>query len=100
MLPLMENTCEHMAKCRLKSKLDLRLGFWQVELTKLMKDPLDFFTPQGKIIKWEVMPFGVSSAPAVFQEPMNKILSLLRAQYTKRDTLSLEQGLQRRAQNI
>ena len=54
-LPLMENTCERMAKCRFKSKLDLRSGFWQVELTERTKDLLAFVTPQGRIIKWEVM---------------------------------------------
>ena len=73
-LPLMENTCERMAKCRFKSKLDLRSGFWQVELTERAKDLLAFVTPKGRVYKWNVMPFGVSSAPAVFQELMNKVL--------------------------
>ena len=34
--------------------------------------------PQGRVFKWKVMPFGVANAPALFQELMNKILSILR----------------------
>ena len=30
------------------------------------------------MFKWKVMPFGVANAPALFQELMNKILSILR----------------------
>ena len=30
------------------------------------------------MFKWKVMPFGVANAPPLFQEPMNKILSILR----------------------
>ena len=77
-LPLMENTCERMAKCRYKSKVDLRSGFWQVELTERAKDLLAFVTPKGRVYKWNVMPFGVSSAPAIFQELMNKVLQKVR----------------------
>ena len=37
-----------------------------------------FITPQGRVFRWKVMPFGVANATALFQELMNKILSLLR----------------------
>ena len=39
---------------------------------------LAFITPQGRVFKWKVMPFGVANAPALFQKLMNKILSILR----------------------
>ena len=29
----MENTLEHIAKCRYKTKMDKSSGFWQVDLT-------------------------------------------------------------------
>ena len=35
-------------------------------------------TPKGRIFEWEVMPFGVANAPALFQELLNKILYILR----------------------
>ena len=39
---------------------------------------LAFITPQGRVFKWKVMPFGVANAPALFPELMTKILSMLR----------------------
>ena len=39
---------------------------------------LAFVTPQGRVFKWKGVPFGVPTAPALFQELMNKIPSVLR----------------------
>ena len=47
-------------------------------MTERTKDLLAFVTPKGRIYRWNVMPFGISSAPAVFQELMNKILALVK----------------------
>ena len=66
-IPTMESTLEKIASCRYKTKMDKRSGFGQVDL----------ITPQGRVFKWKVMPFGVANAPALFQELMNKILSIL-----------------------
>ena len=74
----MENTLERIAKCRYKTKMDKRTGFWQVDLTAAAQELLAFITPEGRIFKCKVMPFGVGNAPALFQELMNKILYILR----------------------
>ena len=37
-----------------------------------------FITPQGGILKWRVMPFGISNAPALFQEMMSQVLCLVK----------------------
>ena len=74
----MENTLECIAKCRYKTKMDKRSGFWQVELTAAAQKLLVFITPKARIFKWKVIPFGVANAPALFQELMNKILYILR----------------------
>ena len=74
----MENTLERIAKCRYKTKMDKRSGFWQVDLTAAAQELLAFLTPKGRVFKWKVMPFGVANAPALFQELMNKILYILR----------------------
>ena len=76
-IPNMENTVERIAKCRYKTKLDKRSGFWQVDLTAAAQELLAFITPKGRVFKWKVMPFGVANAPALFQELMNKILYIL-----------------------
>ena len=77
-IPNMESTLEKIASCRYKTKMDKRNGFWQVDLKPNTQELLAFITPQGRVFKWQVMPFGVANAPAVFQELMNKILSILR----------------------
>ena len=41
----MENTPERMAKCRFRSKMDKRSGFWQVDLTRAAQELLAFVTP-------------------------------------------------------
>ena len=77
-IPNMESSLEKIAFCRYKTKMEKRSGFWQVDLTPNAQELLAFITPQGRVFKWKVMPFGVASAPALFQELMKKILSILR----------------------
>ena len=77
-IPNMESTRAKIAPCRYKTKMDKRSGFWQVDLTPNAQELLAFTTPQGRVFKWMVMPFGVATAPALFQELRKKILSILR----------------------
>ena len=77
-IPNMENTLDRIAKCRFKTKMDKRSGFWQVDLTRAAQELLAFVSPKGRVFCRKVMPFGVANARAVFQEPMNKILCILR----------------------
>ena len=77
-IPNMENTLDRIAKCRFKTKMDKRSGFWQVDLTRAAQGLLAFVAPKGRVFCWKVMPFGVANAPALFQELMNKIPYILR----------------------
>ena len=74
----MKNSLEGIAKCRYKTEMDKRSGFWQVDLTAAAQELLAFLTHKGRVFKWKVMPFGVANAPALFQELMNKTLYILR----------------------
>ena len=74
----MESPLEKIASCRYKTKMDKRSGFWQVDLTPNSQELLAFITPRGRVFKWKVMPLRVAKAPALFQELMHKILSILR----------------------
>ena len=87
-IPNMESTLEKIASCRYKTKMDKRSGFWQVDLTPNAQKLLAFITPQGRVFKWKVMPFGVANAPALFQELMNKIPSMLRRRPVVQELIS------------
>ena len=77
-IPNMVSTLEKIAFSRYKTKMDKRSRFWQVDLTPNAQELLAFITPQGRVFKWKVMPFGVANATALFQELMNKILVIVR----------------------
>ena len=77
-IPNMEITLERIAQCRYKTKMDKRSGFWQVDLTAAAQEVLALVTPEGRVFKWKIMPFGVANAAALFQEQVNKVLYILR----------------------
>ena len=77
-IPNMQNTPERIAKCRYKTKIDKRSGFWQVDLTAAAQELMTLINAKGCVFKWRVMPFGVPNAPVLFQELINKILYILR----------------------
>ena len=87
-IPNMESTLEKIACCRYKTKIDKRIGFWQVDLTPNAQELLAFISPQGRVFKWKVMPFGVANAAALFQELMNNILSILRSRPVVQEPIS------------
>ena len=48
------------------STLDLTSGYWQVELKEEPKERTAFIT-RNKLYQWEVLPFGLTSAPSTFE---------------------------------
>ena len=96
-IPNKESTLEKIASCRYKTKTDKRSRFWHVDLTPSAQELLAFISPQVRVFKWKVMPFGVANAPALFQELMNKILSILRRRPVGQECISrgaqLEAGI-------
>ena len=87
-IPNMQNTPLRIAEHRLKTKMDKRSGFWQVDLTRAAHKLLAFVTPKGRVFRWKVMPFGVANAPALFQELMNEIRYILRRRPLVRELVS------------
>jgi hypothetical protein len=73
-LPSMEGMIECLASCKYKSKLDLRSGFWQVSMSERAKELTSMVTPNGMVYRWNVMPFGLQVAPAIFQQMMERII--------------------------
>ena len=87
-IPNMESTLERIASCRYKSKMDKRSGFWQVDMTPNAQELLAFISPQERVFKWKVMPFGAANAPALFPELRTKILSILRQRPVVQELIS------------
>ena len=83
-----ESTLEKIASCRCKTKMDKRSGLCRVDLTPNPQELLRFITPQRIAFRWKVMPFGVANAPALFQELMNKILSILHRRPVVQELIS------------
>ena len=96
----MENPLDLIAKCRYKTKMDKRSGFWQVDLTAAALELLAFITPKGRVFKWKVMPFGVANAPALFQELMNKILYILRRRPLVQELISRGAEMEAHINNV
>ena len=73
-LPRIEDTLDCLHGAVWFSALDLKSGYWQVELEEEAK-PLTAFT-MGPLGFWECecMPFGLTNAPATFQRLMESCL--------------------------
>ncbi|XP_025833925.1 uncharacterized protein K02A2.6-like [Agrilus planipennis] len=54
--------------------LDCTKGFWQIKLSEKTQKILTFATPWGRY-SFKRLPFGVSSAPEIFQEILTNLLS-------------------------
>ena len=57
--------------------LDGKTGFWQVKLDDSSSFLTTFNTPFGRY-RWKRMPFGINSAPEVWQQRMNEIVEGLK----------------------
>ncbi|KAI5707546.1 hypothetical protein M8J77_004691 [Diaphorina citri] len=56
------------------SSLDLRKGYWQVELDEDSKQYTAFSSPDGRHWQFRVLAFGLKGAPGTFMRLMNKVL--------------------------
>ena len=65
-LPRIDSCMDSLGGAKYFSTLDLRSGYWQVELDKASSEKTAFVTRRG-IYKFNVLAFGLSNAPAIFQ---------------------------------
>ena len=72
-LPLIDDILCLLGKAKYFTALDLKSGYWQVELDEKSKEKTAFACHKG-LFQFNRMPFGLSNAPAVFQELMNIVL--------------------------
>ncbi len=78
-LPLISDILDSLGSAAHFSTLDLASGYWQVELEEESK-PKTAFTCFAGLFEFEVLPFGLSNAPACFQRLMQSVLSGLQGE--------------------
>ena len=72
-MPSVDESLAKLGKSRYFTKLDANSGFWQLPLDEESKLLTTFVTPFGRYC-FNRLPFGISSAPEIFQRTMSEIL--------------------------
>ena len=72
-IPRVDEALAQLAGATVFSKLDANSGFWQIPLSPESRPLTTFITPFGRY-HFNKLPFGISSAPELFQRRMNSIL--------------------------
>ena len=73
-LPCIDDSVEALSGAKWFSTLDLKSGYWQVELDPKDKDKTAFSIGRG-LWQFTVMPFGLANAPATFERLMEQVLA-------------------------
>ena len=73
-LPRIDDSVEALSGAKWFSTLDLKSGYWQVELDPKDKDKTAFSIGRG-LWQFTVMPFGLANAPATFERIMEQVLA-------------------------
>ena len=73
-LPTVDDLLGQLTGATIFSRLDANSGFWQIPLCPESRLLTTFITPCGRFC-FNKLPFGVASAPELFQKRMSKLLS-------------------------
>ena len=72
-LPTIEEVATRLSGAKVFSVLDAKCGFWQVKLDEKSSYLTTMNTPFGRY-RWLRMPFGINSAPEVWQQRMHELV--------------------------
>ena len=72
-LPTLDDLLHKLSGAKIFSKLDATSGFWQLPLDEETAKLTTFITPNGRYF-YKRLPFGISSAPEIFQRTVEEIL--------------------------
>ena len=76
-LPRVDDTLDTLVGSVWFSTIDLKSGYWQVEVSPEHREKTAFCTQEG-LFEFNVMPFGLCNAPATFQRLMDCVLAGLQ----------------------
>ena len=85
-IPKVDDTLAQLSGAALFTKLDANSGFWQIPLSEESCLLMTFITPFGRYAL-NKLPFGISSAPEIFQRRMNSILEGLEGVVCQMDDI-------------
>ena len=72
-IPNIEDIMSKVGKAKYFTKLDLTRGYWQIPITEHDKAKSAFITTEG-LYQFNVLPFGMVNAPAVFTRMVRRLL--------------------------
>ena len=73
-LPRIEEIMDHLRASTYFSSLDMRSGYYQVEVNEEDKPKTAFTVGPLGFYEWNRMPFGLTNAPATFQRLMERVM--------------------------
>ncbi|UYV60360.1 K02A2.6-like [Cordylochernes scorpioides] len=76
-LPRIDDALDCLREARMYSTMDLKTGYWQIEIDEEDREKTAFITPDG-LFEFKVMPFGLCNAPRTFERMMDSLLRGLR----------------------
>ena len=76
-LPVIEDIATRLSDTQVFTLCDVKSGFWHIELDEESSKLTTFNTPFGRY-KWKRLPFGICSAPEVFQRKMHELIEGLK----------------------
>ena len=76
-LPRIDETLDLLSGAKYFSSLDLKAGYWQVEVAEIDKPKTAFTAGPLDFYEFNVLPFGLSNSPATFQRLMQASLGKL-----------------------
>ena len=80
-VPRIDETLDCLNDTEWFSSLDLKLGYWQVEMEEDSKALTGFTVGPLGLYECQCMPFGLTNAPATFQQLMQSCLGNLHLHY-------------------
>ncbi|UYV77021.1 hypothetical protein LAZ67_14002906 [Cordylochernes scorpioides] len=76
-LPRIDDALDSLASSSYFSTMDLRSGYWQIEVDEKDREKTAFITPDG-LYEFQIMPFGLCNAPATFERMIDSVLGSLK----------------------
>jgi len=76
-LPTIEDIATRLYGAKVFTIVDVKNGFWHVALDEHLSYLTTFHTPFGRY-RWRRMPFGICSAPEIFQRKIHEIIEKLQ----------------------